>query len=148
MYVQQYEEPRDKSKSCPPPQIHHCLEVTKVKNPEEFHELLRVTPLTFNKLIAKIKNNPVFFNNLNNPQLPVEQQFSIVLYQIGPNGNMAGQASVGRQAGAGKGSSTLHTKHVMMAILREHFMNEAVHIPVPSSAAKAEAEDWVEAHSS
>lgn len=147
MYAQRYEEPRDKSKSRPPPQVHHCLEVTKIENPEEFRELLRVTPQTFDKLVAKIENDPVFFNNSNNPQLPVEQQLAIALYRFGHDGNAAGQASVGRWAGAGKGSSALHTKRVMTAILREEFMNDAVYIPAPGSAAKAEAEDWVEAHS-
>ena len=79
MYVQWYEEPQDKSKPRPPPQIHHCLKVTKIENLEEFCELLQGTPQTFDKLVAKIENNPMFFNNLNNPQLPVEQQLAIAL---------------------------------------------------------------------
>lgn len=90
MYSTRYEEPRDVPRSRPPPQIHHCLEVTKAENPEEFREILRVTPLTFDKLVEKIENDPIFFNNSNNPQLPVEQQLAIALYRFGHDGNAAG----------------------------------------------------------
>ena len=87
MYVHRYEEAQDRHKSHPPPQIQHCLEVTKFKNQEEFHELLCVTPQTFDKLVAKIKNDLVFFNNSNNLQLPVEEQLAITPYSFGHDSN-------------------------------------------------------------
>jgi hypothetical protein len=49
----------------------------------------------FNKLHEKIKNDLIFFNNSNNPQIPVEEQLAITLYRFGHDRNAASQASVG-----------------------------------------------------
>jgi hypothetical protein len=145
MYSMRYEEPRDKPVPRPPAQMPHTLDVLKVERPDLFREILRVTPYTFDKLHEKIENDPIFFNNSNNPQIPVEEQLAITLYRFGHDGNAASQASVGRWAGAGKGSPALHTKRVMTALLRHSFMSEAVRLPTPEE--KSKAKDWVEAHS-
>lgn len=123
----------------------HTLDVLKAERPDLFREILRVTPYTFDKLHEKIKNDLIFFNNSNNPQIPVEEQLAITLYRFGHDGNAASQASVGRWAGAGKGSPALHTKRVMTALLRHSFMSEAVRLPTTEE--KSKAKDWVEAHS-
>jgi hypothetical protein len=52
---------------------------------------------------------------------------------------MASRASVGRWAGAGKGSPALHTKCVMTAILHQSFMNEGVCLPTAEEKNKAKA---------
>jgi hypothetical protein len=145
MYSMRYEEPRDKPVPRPPAQMPHTLDVLKAERPDLFREILRVTPYTFDKLHEKIKNDPIFFNNSNNPQIPVEEQLAITLYRFGHDGNAASQASVGRWAGAGKGSPALHTKRVMTALLRHSFMSEAVCLPTTEE--KSKAKDWVEAHS-
>src|ERR1700720_2756449 len=145
MYSQRYEQPRDEPIPQPPPQMPHVLEVLKVERPDQFREILRVNPATFDKIVDNIKGDPVFFNNSNNPQIPVEQQLAITLYQFGHDGNAASQAAVGRWAGGGKGSPSLHTKQVMTAVLRRSFMKQAVRFPTVEE--KVKAKDWVEAHS-
>ena len=140
-----YEEPRDEHIPRPPAQMPHTLEVLKVERPDQFREILRVTLHTFDKLCEKIEHDPVFFNNSNNAQIPVEEQLAIALYRFGHDGNAASQASVGRWAGAGKGSPALHTKRIMTAILCQSFMSEAVRMPTAEEKSKAKA--WVEAHS-
>jgi hypothetical protein len=145
MYESRYEQPCDIPISHPPPQMPHILHVTKLERPDQFREVLRVSPTTFDKIVDKIKDDPVFFNNSNNPQIPVEEQLAITLYRFGHNGNASSQAEVGRWAGAGKGSPSLHTKRVMTAILRRSFMDEAVRFPTPVEKEKGKA--WVEAHS-
>ena len=105
MYESRYEQPRDIPISHPPPQMPHILTVTKLERPDQFREILRVSPATFDKIVAKIKDDPVFFNNSNNPQIPVEEQLAITLYRFGHDGNASSQAEVGRWAGAGKGVS-------------------------------------------
>jgi hypothetical protein len=87
----------------------------------------------------------VFFNNSNQPQLPVEIQLAILLYRFGHDGNAASLQSVANWAGVGKGTVMLCTRRVMMAILDRDFMKEAVRFP--TAAEKAEAKSWVELHS-
>ena len=106
----------------------HALSVAKHDDPHQFCKLLQVTPSTFNKLLKKIENDPVF-NNSNNIQIPVEEQLAIALYHFRHNGNAVGQASVGHWAGAVKGATALHTKCMMTAILCPSFMKTAVHMP-------------------
>ena len=94
----------------------HVLEVLKVERPDHFWEILRVSPTTFDKIVRKIQDHLIFYNDSNNPQIPVEQQLVITLYRFGHDGNAASQAAVAHWAGGGKGSPSLHTKQVMTAI--------------------------------
>src|ERR1700730_8109896 len=87
MYESQYEQPCNIPISHPPPQMLHILNVTKLNCPDQFREILCVSPATFDKIVDKIKDDPVFFNNSNNPQIPVEEQLAITLYSFGPDGN-------------------------------------------------------------
>jgi hypothetical protein len=95
MYSTCYEEPRDVPIPRPPAQMPHTLKVLKTERPDQFREILQVTPYTFDKLRETIENDPIFFNNSNNPQIPVEEQLAITLYHFGHDGNAASQASVG-----------------------------------------------------
>lgn len=119
----------------------HVLKVAKHEDPQQFRELLHITPYIFDKLCKKLLDNPVFFNNSNNPQIPVEEQLVVTLYRFGHNGNAAGQALVGRWAGEAKGASALHTKRVMTAVLQPSVMKAAIRMPTPGEKA------WVAAHS-
>jgi hypothetical protein len=145
IYTHRYDSPRDNPIPKPPPQLPHVLTVFKTERPDQFREILRVDPTTFDKIVDKIKDDPIFFNNSNNPQQPVEEQLAIVLFRFGHNGNAAGQSSVARWAGGGHGSIGLITKRVMTAVLRDSFMDEAVRFPTPEE--KEDAKVWVESHS-
>jgi hypothetical protein len=144
MYAHRYEEPRD---ALPrgPAYLRHLLTALKDSRPDLFRQDLRVSPPTFDKIITAISDDPVFYNNSNNPQLAVEDQLAIALYRFGHDGNAASLQGVANWAGVGKGTVTLCTKRVMAAILREDFMKVAVCFP--TEAEKDEATAWVQSHS-
>ena len=66
MYSQRYEEPHDIPVPHPLPQMPYVLEVLKLEQPNHFREILRVNPTTFDKIVNKIKDDPVFFNQSTN----------------------------------------------------------------------------------
>jgi len=144
MYAHRYEVPRNKLPRGPP-YMHHVLTTQKDLRPDHFRQSLRVSPMTFDKILAKISDDPVFFNNSNNPQQPVEEQLAIALYRFGHNGNAAGLQKVANWAGTGKGTVTSATRRVMTAVLRPGFMQEAVRLPTTEE--KEEAKAWVEKRS-
>src|ERR1700722_8674688 len=94
-----------------------------------FRQELRVSPATFDRLVAKIVLDPVFTNNSQNAQIPVEEQLAIVLFRFGHDGNAASLQKVANWAGVGKGTILLVTRRVMTSILRREFMSEAVQMP-------------------
>ncbi|KAH7903679.1 hypothetical protein BJ138DRAFT_967369, partial [Hygrophoropsis aurantiaca] len=128
-----------------PAYLPHVLNVLKVQRPDKFREILRVTPATFDKIIAKIENDSAFTNRSNNNQLPLDHQLAITLYRFGHDGNGANLQEIANWAGVGKGTVHLITRRVMTAVLRPSFMNVAVRFPTP--AEKLQAKAWVEAHS-
>jgi hypothetical protein len=69
--------------------------------------------------LSKISDDPIFFNNSNNPQMPVEDQLAIALYRFGHEGNAASLQSVANWAGVGKGTITLCTRCVMVAVPKD-----------------------------
>jgi hypothetical protein len=101
--------------------------------------------MTFDKIVMKISDDPVFFNESNTPQQPVEEQLTIMLFWFGHYGNVASLQNVANWAGVGKGTVTVATQHVMTAILCLTFMQESVRFP--TSEEKEEAKVWVETHS-
>lgn len=104
-----------------------------------------MSPLTFDKLVAALETDPIFFNNSNHPQLPVEQQVAVALYRFGHDGNAASIQAVANWAGLGKGTVHLVTRRVMTAVLRPAFMQTAVRMP--TAAEKERAKRWVQRHS-
>ncbi|KAF7372536.1 DDE Tnp4 domain-containing protein [Mycena venus] len=144
MYAHRYEMPRDTFPRGPA-FLRHVLGVLKDTRADLFRQELRVSPLTFDKLVNKLADHPVFANNSTNGQMPVEDQVAIVLYRFGHSGNAAGLQKVANWAGVGKGTITVVTRRVMTAILDPGFMTEAVRMPTPAEKEKAKA--WVEAHS-
>lgn len=143
-YASRYEVPRD---SLPrgPSRLPHVLSVLKEERPDHFRQQLRVWPTTFDKVVSKIQNDPIFFNQSNNPQLPVETQLAITLYRFGHDGNAASLQDVANWAGVGKGTVLLCTRRTMTAVLRRSFMDTAVHLP--TRAEKRKAKKWVKQHS-
>ncbi|KAF8812873.1 hypothetical protein BYT27DRAFT_7085902 [Phlegmacium glaucopus] len=49
-------------------------------NHHHFISMLRVTPIVFQTILTLIEEHPVFTNNSNNAQTPVEQQLAITLF--------------------------------------------------------------------
>ncbi|KZT20121.1 hypothetical protein NEOLEDRAFT_1076361 [Neolentinus lepideus HHB14362 ss-1] len=144
MYEKRYEQPRDKLPRAAG-FLSHVLDVLKTAWPDKFRENLRVSPHTFDKIVAALEKDPVFQNNSDNEQMPVEQQVAITLYRFGHDGNSAGLQQVANWSGVAKGTVGLVTRRVMTAILRPDFMGEAVHYPTPEE--KEAAKHWVESHS-
>ena len=68
-------------------QLHLLLTEYKVNHPAIFHSYLRIDPSCFDDLIEVIKDDEVFQNNYNNPQMAVNEQLSIALYRFGHYGN-------------------------------------------------------------
>ncbi|KAJ7159347.1 hypothetical protein C8R43DRAFT_881893 [Mycena crocata] len=143
MYEHRYEQPRD---TLPrgPSYLYHVLMALKNGRPDHFRENLRVSPLTFDALVAALENDPIFSNNSNHPQLPVEQQVAVALFRFGHDGNAASLQAVANWAGLGKGTVHLITRRVMTAVLRPGFMQCAVRMP---TGPKERAKVWVQSHS-
>lgn len=144
MYANRYEAPRD---GLPrgPSYLRHVLTVQKTERPDLFRQALRVSPRTFDKIVGRLTDDPIFTNRSNQPQLSVEEQVAIALFRFGHDGNAASLQSVANWAGVGKGTVSLVTRRVMTAVLRPQFMQEAVRMP--TEAEKEAAKDWIEAHS-
>ena len=136
MYDHRYEAPRDDLPRGPSYLLHV---LTKLKNqrPDEFRAELRLNPSTF--------DDPIFTNNSNNAQLPVEIQVAIMLYRFGHDSNASGLRSTANWAGVAKGTVHLCTKRVMTAVLRLSFTQDAV--CMPTVAEREAAKEWVEQHS-
>ncbi|KAI5830830.1 hypothetical protein K523DRAFT_271410 [Schizophyllum commune Tattone D] len=144
MYSQRYRVPRD-NLPRPPGQLVHLLTVLKPHRPDKFRENLRVTPATFDKLLAAIQNDPVFYNNSQNDQIDVSHQLAIALYRFGHFGNAVSLQKVANWSGYSKGTVNLVTRRVMTALLRPSFRERCVRRPTDTE--KERAKQWVEAHS-
>ncbi|KAF9009810.1 hypothetical protein BDZ89DRAFT_964627 [Hymenopellis radicata] len=69
-----------------------------------FVQMLRMTPESFDILLILIRDHPVFHNDSNNPQAPVQTQLAVTLYCLGRYGNGASVKDVARVAGISEGS--------------------------------------------
>ncbi|PIL29432.1 hypothetical protein GSI_08374 [Ganoderma sinense ZZ0214-1] len=144
MYSSHYEAARN---TLPrgPAFLSHVLHVYKQDRPDKFREELRVSPSTFDRLVSRLAEDPVFSNNSENPQMPVETQVAIALWRFGRYGNSASLQHAANWAGCGKGTVDLVTRRVMTAVLRSSFLEE--YICLPTEEEKAKAKEWVESHS-
>src|SRR6266550_3849181 len=105
-----------------------------------FVQMLCIPPHAFEVLHELIKNQPVFQNNSNVPQSPVDYQLAVTLYRMGRYGNAASLADVALTAGCGEGSVENWTYHYLEAIesLHDIFVQ-------PLTAEEKEAEKaWVD----
>jgi len=99
MYATHYELPQD-GLPCGPSYLHHVLTCLKTEREDHFHEALCINPTTFDVLVSAIEHDPIFTNNSNNSQMPVEEQVAITLYQFGHDGNASGLQAVANWASA------------------------------------------------
>ncbi|THV04471.1 hypothetical protein K435DRAFT_598224, partial [Dendrothele bispora CBS 962.96] len=145
MYAHRYEVPRkriDKS----PPLMYQVLFAWKQTRPDLFRQQLRVTPYTFDCLVAALQDDPIWSNfSDSSPQTPVEEQLATLLYRFGHDGNAASLQDVAHWAGIGKGSVVTFTRRGITAICRHHFLKK--YIRMPTEEEKEEAKKWVEEHS-
>jgi hypothetical protein len=82
--------------------------------------MLRVSPLVFLTILDLIEDHPVFQNDTNLGQTPVEQQLAVTLFQMGRYGNDASIEHIAWAAHCSEGSVKNYTKHCFKAILSLH----------------------------
>jgi hypothetical protein len=108
MYANHYEARRDQHPHGPS-LMQFTLETYQTLRPNLFRQDLCVSPDTFNKIVEKISDHPVFFNNSNHPQAPVEDQLAVTLFCFGHYSNAASLERVRKWAGVSKGMVKLAT---------------------------------------
>ncbi|KAI0702778.1 hypothetical protein C8Q76DRAFT_632870 [Earliella scabrosa] len=145
LYEDRYQVPRSRIPRPEQPFMHHVLHIYKLERPDLFRRELRVSPWTFDKLVAAISSDPIFSNDSPNSQFPVEQQLAIALWRFGHYGNAAGLQKVANWAGVGKGYVLLATRRVIVALTRPDFVSQTIRMPTEEEKEAAKA--WVEAHS-
>jgi len=121
------------------------LDDWKVNRPEIFRSHLWVTPQCFDLLVSALQDDPVFHNESNFPQMPVEEQVAIALYRFGHFGNAVSNMKVALWAGVGYGTVRLVTNRVIRAVCGERFRHSALYWP--DNTAKECAKAWVEENS-
>lgn len=104
--------------SCAP-QL-HLLEEWALDHPGKFRRKLRVDPPVFTELVNRIINHPIFYNNSNNPQLPVPVQLAMFLNSVGHYGNAATTEDISEWAGVSIGTVYNCHRRVMIALLQHH----------------------------
>ena len=121
----------------------HLLDHWRAYSPERFRRRLRVEPETFDHLVNKIENHPIFHNNSNNRQLPVHIQLSIFLSRAGHYGNASSPEDAAQWSGYSVGAVEKSTDRVVIALLSHH--DQAIHLPdaVEKEASKAYVEEVV-----
>ncbi|KAF9256657.1 hypothetical protein L218DRAFT_1007144 [Marasmius fiardii PR-910] len=88
--------------------------------PDHFRNELRVSPYTFDQLLRQIEHDPVFSDNSQKAQMPVEYQLAITLNRFGHYGNS-------------------------IQLDKPQFLKANIRMPTPEE--KEEAKEWVERQS-
>jgi hypothetical protein len=126
--------------------IHILLREYKLNRPEIFCSHVRVTPESFDSILAAICHDPIIFhNNSQNEQHPVDKQLAVTLYCFSHFGNTASTLKVALWAGIGYSTVDWVTKHIMVAVCREEFHHATLHWP--DGEEKKAVKEWVEANS-
>ena len=102
-------------------QLFLLLNNWKINQPEIFQSYLCVTPNCFDGLIETIQDDPIFHNQSNNLQMPIDEQVVIALYRFGHYGNGVSTMKVTLGVGVGYRTIKLVTNHVMKALHSEQF---------------------------
>ncbi|KAF8586960.1 hypothetical protein K439DRAFT_1339665 [Ramaria rubella] len=142
LHREQYLNPRTKIPRTGQ-QLWYTLHVYKQDYPELFHSYVRIWPAAFDALVTKLQDHPVFHNNSDNKQIPVEFQGAVTLYWLGHFGNAVSLTKVALWASWGFGTVDLCTKHVMAALCEESFWK--IVMKWPSDDEKEQAKQVIEA---
>jgi hypothetical protein len=122
-------------------QLHLVLVLYKEDDHKRFRQNLRVNPETFDALITRIKDDPIFVSDGPQDQMPLNEQLAIMLFHFGHHRNAASVESIAQWAGISARTVINATQRVMTAFLALH---DAV-IRWPSAREKEDAKEWVEA---
>jgi hypothetical protein len=76
----------------------------------EFKQIVRVNRDTFQFIVSKIANHPVFVNKSRHAQRGCWIQALVALEKLGSHGNGASVGNIARSAGVGNGTVTLYVK--------------------------------------
>lgn len=111
--------------SCTPIPKNGCIHLAweYAKDPAQhylFVQMLRVSPMVFEVIHQLIKDHPVFHNNSNNPQSPVDYQLAVTLFCMGCYGNGASIIDIAHDAGCSSGAVEDFTRHCFTAIESLH----------------------------
>ncbi|KAG2070072.1 hypothetical protein BDR04DRAFT_1019830, partial [Suillus decipiens] len=104
-------------------------------------------PDVFIELINKIIYHPIFYNNSDNPQLPVPIQLAIFLNATGHYGHAVTVEDMGDWAGVLVRTVYNCYWHVMVAILQHH--DDTIHfdpLEAKDQIKIDQVKDWVEEH--
>ncbi|KAG2062625.1 hypothetical protein BDR04DRAFT_1040075, partial [Suillus decipiens] len=71
--------------------------------------MLHVSSEIFQVILNLIEDHPVFYNNSNNAQVPVQIQLAVTLYRMGQYGNGASIEDIAHFAGISEGAVVLYT---------------------------------------
>ncbi|KIM59852.1 hypothetical protein SCLCIDRAFT_68865, partial [Scleroderma citrinum Foug A] len=77
------------------------------QSPSDHHRfisMLCVSPTVFQVILSLIEDHPIFYNESNNSQAPVEVQLGVTLYRMGRYGNGASVEDIARIAGCSEGA--------------------------------------------
>ncbi|KAG5649613.1 hypothetical protein H0H81_002852 [Sphagnurus paluster] len=121
------------------------LMITTTVFPDIFRSYVQVTPECFDALVGSVQNHPVFHNNSNCQQMPVEDQVAIALYRFEHYGNAASTMKITLWAGVSYGTVKNITVRVMTAICDPRF--QAMTMPWSTPAEIERAKAWVEGNS-
>ncbi|KAF8225523.1 hypothetical protein L208DRAFT_1305931, partial [Tricholoma matsutake] len=115
----------------------YLLDHWRIHSSKCFHHKLRVEPQTFDALISRIIDHPIFYNNSNNSQLAVHIQLCIFLFCAGHYGNALSPKDTAQWAGISVGGVEKCTDCVMVALLSCH--DKAIHLPDAMEKEKSKA---------
>src|ERR1700678_4525523 len=104
--------------------------------------MLRVSPFVFEFMLCLIKDHPIFSNNSNNPQAPVDVQLAVTLYRMGRFGNGASLEDIARIAGCSEGAVEKFTDRCFEAIESLH----DIFVRRLTSAEKEKEKEWMDQH--
>ena len=120
----------------------HLLHSWHDGNISQFRRAVCVDPATFDAIVEMIRDQAIFHNNSNIPQIPVENQLAIFLFRAGHYGNAATPEAIRHWAGISPGTVVNATNHVAITI--HAFHDTAIHLPMLEE--KNNAKEWVANH--
>lgn len=112
-------------------------------DPERFRGYARMDPATFDVLVERLKDEPVFHNKSHNRQMSVDRQVLVALKRFGAHGDGSLVCDIAKWAGIGRGTVCLVTRRVMTAILESNLRPR--HVRWPGDEDREAAKQWVEA---
>lgn len=83
-----------------------------------FRIFTRMDRMSFELVLRKVQQDPVFQNQSNTPQAPVREQLALALYKLGHSGSASGFRLTASAFGVSEGHVYKCTKRVIVALAR------------------------------